>query len=138
MRLFVALILASTPALADEAPCRADGDRVSCDRPSFDTLVKSCVDSKAAAKACAIRLDAMAQSVDDAETALAACLSRPPPEPVVIKPTAFRAVGPVVLGVVGAAILTASVTSDWAVGGRATGAIVGSAFVGTGIVFALP
>lgn len=136
-RLAVLLTLVPYVAASGEMPCRADGDRVSCARDGFDTLVKSCVDAKADAKACGIRLAATEERVVETDQALAQCLTRPVPQPIA-PPKAWTRVMPVVLGVVGAAVLTASITSDWSVGGRAAGAIVGSALVGTGVVFALP
>lgn len=139
MRRVAAVLLTLTPYLAnaEEAPCRPEGDRVSCDRPSFDTLVRGCTDAKAAVKSCGLRLDAMTQRSDESETALAVCLARPAPQPIE-PPKAWTRVAPVMLAAVGAAVLTASITSDWGTSGRATGAVVGSAFVGTGIIFTLP
>ncbi len=136
--LLLAIALAPVVALADEPPCKADGDRVTCTRAGFDVLVKRLIDADALAKERAIRLAAADQSVAETKAALDACLAKPPPEPVVVKPTALRALSPVVAGVVGAAVLTASVAADWGVGGRATGAVVGSAIIGAGILFALP
>ena len=37
-----------------------------------------------------------------------------------------------------AVILAPSVAADWSLSGRATGAVVGSALIGAGILFALP
>ena len=136
--LMLAVILAPSVALADEPACKADGDRVTCTRAGFDVLVKRLIDADALAKERAIRLDAADQSVAESKAALDACLAKPPPEPVVVKPTAMRALSPVVAGVVGAAVLTASVAADWSLSGRATGAVVGSALIGAGILFALP
>jgi len=131
------LCLTASAASAEEAPCRPVGDTVVCNRAGFDVLVKKLIDSKAATETLSIKLDAMTQDANDTHKSLEACLSRPIPEPPAPM-SAQRAVTPVVLGVVGAAVLTASVAADIGSSGRAIGAVVGSALVGTGIVLALP
>ena len=137
-RLILALaILVPAVALADDPPCKPDGDGVKCSRAGFDVLVKRLIDTDAKAKEVAIRLAASEHSVAEVKAALDACLARPIPKPPP-PPSAFSRVLPVALGIVGAATLTASVAGDWGAGGRTTGAVVGLALVGTGIVLALP
>lgn len=132
-----AFLLTASVAVAEEAPCRPDGDRVVCNRAGFDVLVKKLIDAKASTETLSIKLDAMTKDADDAHKALEVCLSRPepkPPEPV----SAQRAVLPVVLGAVGASVLVGSIAADIGTSGRTIGAVVGSALVGAGIVLALP
>lgn len=133
----VSLVLWPAGAMAEE-PCRADGDRVSCEREAFDKLMAKVVDARARANALEVRLKAAVADREDVAAALKACAEKPPPEPVVLKPTALRAVGPVILSAIGAAVLTAAVAVDVGASGRVTGAVVGLAAVGIGVVLALP
>ena len=138
LRAVVTVILMTGVAWADEPPCRADGDRVSCDKPSFDKLVKKLIDEKARADVLDVKLAEMTASRDDVTKAMLACESKPP---VVLPPPAipaWRTVMPVVLSAVGAAVLTTSVAIDIGATGRVTGAVVGLAAVGVGVVLALP
>lgn len=135
---FIAAIgLTASVAVADEAPCRPDGDLVICKRAGFDVLVKKLIDSKAESEKLVIKLEAMTKDADDAHKALETCLSRPepkPPEPV----SAQRAIAPVVAAALGAAVLVGSVSADIGSTGRTVGVVVGLAAVGAGIVLALP
>ena len=138
----IRLIIASMalwPVVAlSEEPCRAEGDRVSCERPAFDALTKKIIDARAERDVAKLKLDAAIADRSDVQQALEACVSKPPPEPVVIKPTALRALGPVVLATVGALTLGVAVAGDFGSSGRATGAVIGSALVGAGVIWALP
>ena len=72
------------------------------------------------------------------DRALDACVSKPPPEPVVIKPTALSKVGPVVLSIVGSGVLGITAMMDGQTAGRAIGAVVGFLSVGAGLYWAMP
>lgn len=139
IRLLVLMILWSAVSMAEEQqPCRADGDRVSCDRAAFDALTRKIIDARAERDVLKVKLDAAVADRSDVQRALDACVNKPPPEPVVIKPTALSSIGPVVLGVVGAGVLGISSMMDGASTGRVTLAVVGFVSVGTGIVWAVP
>ena len=136
MRAVIAvLLLAALPARADDAPCRATGDTVTCDRAGFDTLVSRCIDRETEAKACQVRLDGMTKDRDATQQALDACVARPPVQPIV-KP--MRALAPVLAGTLGAVIATSVVAFDIPAGGRVAGVAVGLSLVGVGIVLAIP
>jgi hypothetical protein len=138
------VVLGAFPAgaMADEQQCRASGTpenpTVTCDRAGFDVLVHRIVDITAERDSLKIKLDASIADRSDVQKALDACVSKPAPEPVVIRPTALSSVGPVVLSAIGAVTLGVSVAGDFGSSGRAIGAVVGSALVGTGIIWALP
>lgn len=137
--MFIVLLLTMISFMATaEEPCRADGDRVSCEREAFDKLMKKVVDARADRDKLAVKLEAVIEDRSDVQKLLEACVAKPPPEPVVIKPTVMRAVGPVVLGAVGAVALGVSVAGDFGSTGRSVGAVVGLLAVGGGIVWALP
>lgn len=141
----VALIVlgftASVASAAEPPPCRNTGSEenptVTCDRRGFDVLVKKLIDTKASADSLKIQLDAAEKSGLETKAALDACLSRPEPTPPT-PPSAQRALAPVILSAVGAAILTTSVAIDIGATGRVTGAVVGLAAIGVGVVLALP
>ena len=141
MRVLLALILMlGVPSIsrAAEDPCRADDTTVTCTRPAFDKLMAKIIDARADRDIAKVKLDSVTRDLADVTAALEACERRPP---VVIeppKPTALRSVLPVLVGALGAAILTTSVAIDIGPTGRVTGAVVGLAAVGTGIVLALP
>lgn len=138
MRAFLLVTLWAAGVTAEEAPCRAEGDRVSCDRAAFDALTKKIIDARAERDVAKIKLDSVTRDLADVTGALEACERRPP---VVInppKPSALRALGPVILGTVGAVALGVSVAGDFGSSGRAIGAVVGSALVGAGVIWALP
>ena len=137
IRLLVLMILWSAVSMAEE-PCRADGDRVSCERAAFDALTRKIIDARAERDVLKVKLDAAMADGSDANRALSACLAKPTPEPVVIRPSALQTIGPVVLGAVGALTLGVTAMMDGASGGRAAGAVVGLLAVGTGIVWAVP
>ena len=136
-RWLMGLMLVGSIASAEE-PCRADGDRVSCERVAFDALTRKIIDARAERDVLKVKLDAAMADGSDANRALSACLSKPPPEPVVIRPSALQTIGPVVLGAVGALTLGVTAMMNGASGGRAAGAVVGLLAVGTGIVWAMP
>jgi len=83
--ILLGIILAPVLALADEPPCRRDGDRVSCTGDGFKLLTDSCVQAKADAKSCALRLEDSAKDVAAREVELHACQAAlaavPPPPP---------------------------------------------------------
>ena len=135
LRTFVTLILVSSAARAE---CRNVGPDVVCDKPSFDTLVSKCLDFDKSAKVCSVKLTAAETTVSETDAALKACLAKPPPEPVVIKPSALSKVGPVVLSIVGSGVLGVTAMMDGATTGRAVGAVVGFLSVGAGLYWAIP
>ena len=135
--LAVLLGLWSAVSMAEE-PCRAEGDRVSCDRAAFDALTKKIIDARAERDVLKVKLDAALADGSDANRALSACLSKPPPEPVVLRPSALRSIGPVVLSAIGAVTLGVAVTLDTDPRWRGAGAVIGSALVGAGVIWALP
>ena len=133
----VLLVLWASVAAAEE-PCRADGERVSCERPAFDALTKKIIDARAERDVAKIKLDSVTRDLADVTGALEACERRPP---VVIdppKPSALRALGPVILSAIGAVTLGVAVTLDTDPRWRGAGAVVGSALVGAGVIWALP
>ena len=140
--LFVTLLLSLAFAQAceaEEVPCRVlDDGTVACTRTAFDKLMAKIIDARAERDTLKIKLDAAIADRSDVQQALEACVSKPPPEPVVIKPTALRSLGPVVLAAVGALTLGVAVAGDFGSSGRASGAVVGSALVGAGVIWALP
>lgn len=139
--MFIVLLLTMISFMAtaeEQEPCRADGTTVVCDRPAFDKLMKKVIDARAERDVLKVKLDAVVADRSDVEAALEACVAKPP---VVIRPEptpAWRAVGPVVLGVMGAVTLGVSVAGDFDARGRATGAVIGSALVGGAVIWALP
>lgn len=137
MRAVAVLLLAGSIAHAEE-PCRSDGDRVSCERAAFDKLTAKIIDARAERDVLKVKLDAAAQDLSDVQRALDACVAKPRPEPLVIRPTVLSSVGPVVLGALGAGVLGISSMMDGASTGRVTLAVVGLLAVGGGIVWALP
>lgn len=141
-RLVLAWLLAVAPIAAADEPCRATGTSesptVTCTKPGFDVLVRKIIDTTAERDVLKVKLDAMTAERDDVKTALDACVAKPPPEPVVIKPTAMEKVGPVVLGILGAGVLGVTSMMDGATAGRAIGAVVGFLSVGAGLYWAVP
>lgn len=137
MRAFLLVTLWAAGVTAEE-PCRAEGDRVSCERPAFDALTKKIIDARAERDVLKIKLDEAIADRSDVQRALEACTARPLPEPVVIKPTALSSIGPVVLSAIGAVTLGVAVTLDTDPRWRGAGAVVGSALVGAGVIWALP
>lgn len=135
LRTFVTLILVSSAARAE---CRNVGPDVTCDKPSFDTLMSKCLDFDKSAKVCTVKLDAVNANLVGVTQSLTACESKPPPEPVVIKPSAMSKVGPVVLSIIGSGVLGVTAMMDGATTGRAVGAVVGFLSVGAGLYWAIP
>lgn len=133
----VLMILWSAVSMAEE-PCRADGDRVSCERAAFDRLTAKIIDARAERDVLKVKLDAAAQDLSDVQRALDACVAKPRPEPLVIRPTVLSSVGPVVLGALGAGVLGISSMMDGASTGRVTLAVVGFLSVGGAVIWAMP
>jgi hypothetical protein len=93
MRSFLLALLLALPAVAEDSPCKRQGDLVVCRREGFDVLVAKTVSFKAEAEKAAARIVAMeAQSKADASridllvaerelgrAELAACKARPFP-----------------------------------------------------------
>lgn len=79
------LVLAPLVVLGQDAPCRREGDRVSCEASGFKLLTDSCTQFKADAKARALRLEDAKKDITAAEFKLGACQAAlaavPPPEP---------------------------------------------------------
>ena len=137
-RWLMGLMLVGSIASAEE-PCRAtENGTVTCDRAAFDALTRKIIDARAERDVLKVKLDAAMADGSDANRALSACLSKPPPDPVVIRPSALQTIGPVVLGAVGALTLGVTAMMDGASGGRAAGAVVGLLAVGTGLYWAMP
>ena len=137
--LMVLMVLWSAGSMAEEPPCRAtENGTVTCDRTAFDALTRKIVDARAERDVLKVKLDAAAQDRSDVQRALDACASKPPPEPVVIKPTVLSSIGPVVLGAIGAGVLGISSMMDGASTGRVTLAVVGFVSVGAGLYWAMP
>ena len=137
-RLVVAMVIWSAVSMAEE-PCRAtENGTVTCDRAAFEKLTQKIIDARAERDVAKIKLDSVTRDLADVTGALEACERRPP---VVIdppKPSALRALGPVILGTVGAVALGVAVTLDTDPRWRGAGAVVGSALVGAGVIWALP
>lgn len=131
----ILLALAAIPARADDAPCKATGDTVTCERAGFDALVKRCIDRQTEVEVCRVRLDAMTKDRDAVQSALDSCVSRPPAQPIV---TPLRALSPVLAGVLGAVIASSVVALDVPSSGRVVGVAVGLSLVGVGVVLAIP
>lgn len=72
-------------AVAQEAPCRREGDRVSCDASGFKTLTDACTQFKADAKTCSLRLEDARKDIEATGFKLGACQAAlaavPPLEP---------------------------------------------------------
>lgn len=135
--LLAVLLLAALPARADDAPCKATGDTVTCARAGFDVLVARCIDNDTAAKECGVKLAAMTKDRDAVQGALNECVARPPVQP--IEPVSpLRALAPVLAGVLGTAIATSVVALDVPAGGRVIGVAVGLSLVGAGIALSFP
>lgn len=134
------LTFAPSCAEAQEMPCVPEGDRVSCTRVGFDILVQKLVKSEGERKSCLIELNGAKADAADQKAALQKCLSDPPcpPPPAPVKPSALLALSPVVAGILGSALVTASVAGDFSASTRVTGAVVGLGLLSAGIVFALP
>ena len=139
--LIVLGLMVSVASAAEPPPCRNTGSEenptVTCDRRGFDVLVKKLIDSKATTDSLKIQLDAAEKSGLETKAALDACLAKPEPK-TPTPPSAQRAIAPVIVAALGAAVLTTSVAIDLGATGRVAGAVVGLAAVGVGIVLALP
>jgi len=138
--LLLVLTLAS-PARAEtqEPPCRKEADRVSCDAVAFKVLTDSCVQAKADAKTCSLRLADAAKDAEAMQVELGACQAAlaavppPPPPPSATKPLIGYGVG-----IASTVLLLTSIlaplpdTARLAVGGAG---LIG---LGAGVVFVLP
>ena len=134
----IPLVLWASGAMAEEDPCRAEGDRVTCERPAFDKLASKIIDARAERDVLKVKLDAAIADRSDVQRALEACVSKPPVVIEPTKPSALRALGPVILSAIGAVTLGVAVTLDTDPRWRGAGAMVGSALVGAGVIWALP
>ena len=132
-------LLAPFCAKAEEPPCRAEGDRVSCQRDGFKALTDACVQARADAKTCGLRLADAGKDAEALTVELGACRAAlaavppPPPPPSATRPLVGYGVG--VASTV--ALLTAILaplpdTARLALGGAG---LVG---LGGGVVLVLP
>lgn len=69
------LVVFPLVALSEEAPCRADGDTVVCQRAGFDTLVKKFLDTKAALEKCVLEAESRTADMKVLDARLALALS---------------------------------------------------------------
>lgn len=135
----VGVVMAPLVALGEEQPCRRDGDRVTCAADAFKVLTDSCVQYRADAKACGLRLDDALKDVAAREVELHACQAAlaavppPPPPPSAIRPLAGYAVG-----VVSTVAMLVGVVADIPTGARLTLAGVGLVGLAGGAVLVLP
>lgn len=136
---FYAALLFALNVWAEEPPCAGQGDNVVCTRAGFDVLIKKMIAMQSEGKQCAIKLDAAGSDLTETKAALEKCIaSIPPPCPEPKKPSAWRTVSPVVAGILGGAILTASVAGEFSPSTRVTGSVVGLGLLSAGIVFSIP
>lgn len=139
LKLLVLALLTLWPTVSradgPQAPCHGQGDTVVCERGGFDTLVQKCVDARGEATKCAIRLEAVQKDLTETRDGLSKCVDALKPKAQV---PLWRAMGPVVLGAVGGLAFAGSIAIDGSASSRFTGAAVGLALVGAGIVFAIP
>jgi hypothetical protein len=134
MRRFLATLLLVAKVANGE--CRNVGPDVVCDKPGFDKLVDRCVGFDAAAKTCALRLDAAKAQAEESKKALDACIASIPPPPK--KPSALRPALGYAAGVIGAVALTAALAADLDTGNRVLVGAAGVVGVGVGVAFVLP
>ena len=127
-------------AVAQEKPCVPQGDTVVCQRAGFDALVRATLDAKADAKTCKIQREAVEAERDDVRRALDEQLAKvpPPPPPPPPKPSKVRPAIGLALGVIGGALVTTAVASDFSFGARGTLGLVGLATASTGFFLTVP
>ena len=138
--MILGFVFLPTCARADEMPCHSEKNgQVCCTRNGFSVLIQQTIKLDSEKKACTLQLEAEKANLSETKVALDKCLAIvPPPCPEPKKPSAWRTVSPVVAGILGGALLTASVASDSSPSTRATGAVVGLGLLSAGIVFSLP
>lgn len=133
-------LLSLTPrAGADEAPCRRDGDRVSCTADGFKKLTDVAVQAKADAQSCEVRLEASRATAKTLDEGLAACraaLAAVPPCPP--RPNAKVVLGGYGLGVFGALALAAGFVAPVPDGARLGLGLAGVGLVAGGAVLVWP
>lgn len=132
-------LMISFPARADDAPCRRDGDRVSCAADGFKKLTDLVVEHRARADKCEIRLvDALADA-KDIEVELHACqaaLVAVPPCPP--KKSPVRPMLGVAAAVAGTVLLSAGLMADVPGSVRLPLAGIGLVGIGGAIVLVWP
>ena len=132
-------LMISFAARADDAPCRRDGDRVSCTADGFKTLTNLVVEHRARADKCELRLVDAKKDTEDMVAALHACEAAlaavPPPEP---PRSPMRPLIGYALGVVGASALTVALLASVDATPRAVIGTLGLASVAGGAVLVLP
>lgn len=141
MKRLVLLGIALVPllALADEPPCRREGERVSCASDSFKLLTDSCVQSKADAKACGLRLEDSVKDVEAREVEMRACQAAlaavPPLKP---PPSATKPLIGYGTGVASTVLLLTAILAPLPDAARLTLGGVGLVGLGGGVVLVLP
>lgn len=132
-------LLAPLGAAAEDAPCRRDGDRVSCDGASFKVLTDSCVQARANAQACALRLADSLKDTLATEAELHACQAAlaavPPSEP---PRSTLRPLLGYGAGVVSSVLLITSLIAPLPDAARLTLGGVGLAGLTGGVILVVP
>lgn len=124
-------LMISFAARADDAPCRREGDRVSCTTEGFKTLTDLVVEHRARADKCELRLADAKKDTEDMVAALHACeaaLAAVPPCPPPKSPV--RPMLGVAAAVAGTVLLSAGLVAD--VPGSARLSLAGAGLVGIG------
>ena len=132
-------LMISFLARADDAPCRREGDRVSCAADGFKKLTDLVVEHRARADKCELRLvDALADT-KDVEVELHACRAAlaavPPPAPPKSPVKPLLGVGAAVVGTV---LLSVSLAADLPETFRLPLAGVGLVGIGGAVVLVWP
>lgn len=129
-------------ALGQEAPCRREGDRVSCSSDGFKALTDAAVKARAEAATCTLRLEDTAKDVGARETALFACEAAlaaiPPCPPPPEKAKATRFVVGYAAGIVATVAILTGALAPLPDAARLTLGGAGLAGLAGGIVLVLP
>lgn len=132
-------LMISFAARADDAPCRRDGDRVSCTAEGFKTLTDLVVEHRARADKCELRLVDAKKDTEDMVVALHACqaaLAAVPPCPPPKSP--IKPLLGVAAAVAGTVLLSVGLVADVPDSVRLPLAGVGLAGIGGSIVLVWP
>jgi hypothetical protein len=102
--LLIGIFVVPTCALAEEAPCRREGDRVSCTNAGFKVLTDKIITLQGSTKELEIKLTAEEQHAADLKKAVDDCIATippPPPPPSKVRPTigfAMAVIGGLLVG----------------------------------------
>ncbi len=133
------LFLGPLAARAEDVPCRREGERVTCSSDGFKTLTDACVQSRADAKTCGIRLAEATKDVALHAASLEACQAAlaavPPPEPPRSPLRPLLGLG---AGVVGALLASGALVATVPEGARFPLALAGVGLVAGGVVLVWP